>query len=616
MKLQSSLFDEDYPDYSINKKIRLIELFAGYGSQSIAMKRLGVDFESYKAVEFDEHACHLYNVVHGTNFPVLDITKISAVDLEIKERDKYEYILFYSFPCFTGDTFILTTDGLKQIKDVKENDYVLTHAGKYEKVIASRKTGRKNIFNIKCMAANEIRCTDNHRFYVREMYRTYPTYDDGKKHKVRNFKNPEWKECKNLTKKDYLGIAINQNSIIPTWDGIDITWKNRNRIEHKSELSGLMNNHSFWWLIGRYLGDGWQRSQGGIIICSAKNETLEILPHLRNCNFHYSIVEERTVNKIHIASKELDVFVSQFGKYAIGKKLPGFVFDMPCDLLQSLIEGYVSADGYITSDLYKVSSISKELIYGFAQIVAKAYKTPYRIHKVIRKPTVIIEGRKCKQHNSYELVWKLESKKQDKAFYENGYIWCPINSITDTKEEEDVFDIEVENDHSFLANGIIAHNCTDLSVAGQQKGMSRGSKTRSGLLWEVERLMKELNADNHNLPQILIMENVSQVHSEKNMPDFQEWINFLNTLGYSSFYQDLNSKDFGVPQNRERTFMVSILGTWNFDFPEPMKLKYCMADVLEKEVEEKFFLNSERADNLIKQLLVEKKIPELPDEEK
>lgn len=99
MELQSSLFDEEFPEYSINRKIRLIELFAGYGSQSLAMKRIGADFESYKAVEFDTHACNLYNKVHNTDFPVLDITKIHGSDLEIVDKDKYEYILFYSFPC-------------------------------------------------------------------------------------------------------------------------------------------------------------------------------------------------------------------------------------------------------------------------------------------------------------------------------------------------------------------------------------------------------------------------------------------------------------------------------------------------------------------------------------
>ena len=86
--------------------------------------------------------------------------------------------------------------------------------------------------------------------------------------------------------------------------------------------------------------------------------------------------------------------------------------------------------------------------------------------------------------------------------------------------------------------------CQDLSVAGKQKGMTKGSGTRSGLLWEVERLLNEVE----NLPQVLLMENVPQVHGKKNMEDFQRWIDFLESKGYSNYWQDLNAKNYGVAQ--------------------------------------------------------------------
>ncbi|MBO7518578.1 MAG: DNA cytosine methyltransferase, partial [Methanobrevibacter sp.] len=566
---QLGLFDEEFPKYEINKPIRLIELFAGISAQSMALKRLGVDFERYRAIEFDEFAMKSYNAICGTDFKPTDICDIHAADLGITEKDKYEYIMFYSFPCLTGDTFVLTDKGLKCIKDVTTEDLVLTHNNKYEKVIASRKTGTKNIYRIKGMGIDEIRCTENHRFLVREMYRTYPRLKNGKRAAIRYFKEAVWKECKDLTKKDYLGIAINQKSELPKWEGITFEWADGRMPRVKNVLSALMNNHSFWWLIGRYLGDGWTRT-GGIIICCAKDETMEILPHVRNCGFNYCISKERTVNKIHITLSEIEKFVNQFGHGAANKKLPSFIFDMPCDLLESLLEGYISADGYVKNGIYKIASISRELIYGMAQVVAKVHKTPYRIYKNKRNPNVIIEGRVCNQKDGYELVFKTEKKKQDKAFYEDGYIWFPIQSVTNTHTKEDVYDIEVENAHSFTANGVIVHNCTDLSLAGRQAGMSRDSGTRSGLLWEVERLLKECG---DNLPQVLVMENVIQVHSEKNLPDFEEWIQFLRSKGYSNFYGDLNAKDFGVPQNRDRCFMVSMLGKYDFQFPKTIPLE-------------------------------------------
>ena len=130
--------------------------------------------------------------------------------------------------------------------------------------------------------------------------------------------------------------------------------------------------------------------------------------------------------------------------------------------------------------------------------------------------------------------------------------------------------------------------CQDLSVAGKQKGMTKGSGTRSGLLWEVERLLNEVE----NLPQVLLMENVPQVHGKKNMEDFQRWIDFLKRKGYSNYWQDLNAKNYGVAQNRNRCFMVSILGDYSFKFPDPIEKKKVMKDYLEDEVDENYYINN------------------------
>ena len=137
------------------------------------------------------------------------------------------------------------------------------------------------------------------------------------------------------------------------------------------------------------------------------------------------------------------------------------------------------------------------------------------------------------------------------------------------------------------------------------KGMSKGDNTRSGLLWEVERLLNEVD----NLPQVLIMENVPQVHSQDNMPDFQKWIDFLTNKGYSNYWQDLNARDYGVAQNRNRCFMVSILGEYNFKFPKPIPLDKNMKEYLEDTVEDKYYITSEKAQKLIDTLILDGKIP-------
>lgn len=136
--------------------------------------------------------------------------------------------------------------------------------------------------------------------------------------------------------------------------------------------------------------------------------------------------------------------------------------------------------------------------------------------------------------------------------------------------------------------------CQDLSLAGKQKGMAKGENTRSGLLWEVERLLNECN----ELPQILLMENVTQVHGKKNKENFDEWIDFLESKGYSNYWKDLNAKDFGIPQNRNRTFMVSVLGNYTYEFPQEFSLKLRLKDLLEDSVDEKYYLSGKMIDYL------------------
>ena len=145
--------------------------------------------------------------------------------------------------------------------------------------------------------------------------------------------------------------------------------------------------------------------------------------------------------------------------------------------------------------------------------------------------------------------------------------------------------------------------CTDLSVAGKQAGMSKGSGTRSGLLWEVERILTEIRDSNGELPQILFMENVPQVHGKKNIDDFNKWLDFLESLGYTNYLDDLNAKNYGVAQNRNRCFMFSFLGNYSYSFPQPIPLEKKLKDYLEDNVDEKYYINNEKADKLIKQLI-------------
>lgn len=146
-------------------------------------------------------------------------------------------------------------------------------------------------------------------------------------------------------------------------------------------------------------------------------------------------------------------------------------------------------------------------------------------------------------------------------------------------------DLEITDTDRFTYLLTYSFPCQDLSKAGNRRGMDKDSGTRSGLLWEIERILKECD----ELPQILLMENVPDVIGEKNKSSFAEWISFLEGLGYRSYWKILNGKDYEIAQNRERCFMISILGDYYYDFPEAKPLKVRLKDFLESEVDEKYY---------------------------
>lgn len=171
--------------------------------------------------------------------------------------------------------------------------------------------------------------------------------------------------------------------------------------------------------------------------------------------------------------------------------------------------------------------------------------------------------------------------------------------------------------------------CTDLSVAGKGEGMvnkcscgyswpidfsddseslicpSCGTKvqssTRSGLLGQVQRLLAVSKKEN-TLPKYLLLENVKNLVGKKFKPQFDAWIRWLDSIGYNTYYQVLNSKNFGIPQNRERIFALSIrkdVDNGKFKFPEQIPLTTRLKDILEKTVDEKYYLSGDKVESIL-----------------
>lgn len=130
--------------------------------------------------------------------------------------------------------------------------------------------------------------------------------------------------------------------------------------------------------------------------------------------------------------------------------------------------------------------------------------------------------------------------------------------------------------------------CQDLSRAGRMKGMDKDDHTRSGLLWEIERILEEAERLDR-LPKLLLMENVPEVIGTRNRHNFMSWFYKLERLGYQSYFKIVDAADHGIPQHRERCFMISILGEYSYSFPRCRKLHMQMKDLLEDEIDIRYF---------------------------
>lgn len=142
--------------------------------------------------------------------------------------------------------------------------------------------------------------------------------------------------------------------------------------------------------------------------------------------------------------------------------------------------------------------------------------------------------------------------------------------------------------------------CQDFSNAGKLRGGEKGSGTRSSLLWECEKAIRA------KLPKYLLMENVANLVSKKFIGTFQNWLNVLSELGYTNYWQVLNAKDYGVPQNRKRVFVVSILNSQKpYYFPKPFETDIRLKDILEGYVDEKYYLKDKSLQDITQDITYE-----------
>lgn len=554
---------------------------SGVGSPEQALKDLGINHSVKFACEIDKYARVTYEANHTTENFYHDLTKLDFNTLPDVD------LFIAGFPCFPKGTLITTIDGLKDISDIKKGDMVLTHKKRFKSVVTPMQKIKKGIINLKVMGLPEFKVTEEHPFYVVEKFKKYNC-------KIRNYEYtyslPKWVEAKNLTKNHY--IAVGESFI-------------------KENPLNLTNEQC--WLIGRYVADGFIRENkrpdrknsynNQVIFGIGKHKLNEFKENIKT--YYVGYVEERTSIKCKIINKELMELCKSCGKGAINKKIPGFIMNLPDDLLESFFNGYMSGDGGFHGNTYRAVSISKDLIYQLGQIITRLKKQHYSIIYTKTPDKTIIEGREVNQHDYYSIQYKKELSRE--YFYTGeDFIYVPVRDIFYDNDFNDfVYNFEVEDDNSYVANNLVVHNCQSFSIAGKRGGFDDTRGTIFFYIHEYLRIKK---------PKYFILENVKGLLSHDSGNSFDVIIKSLsksvngnlmlfpdeNSINYHVYYKVLNATDYGIPQNRERVFIVGFrYDNHSFKFPEKQPLKLRLADLLETDINDKYFLSDKALQGLL-----------------
>lgn len=567
--------------YTKDNPLRCFFGFAGYDSQALAFNRLKeIDPEfDYTIVgwsEIDPYAIKAHNAL----FPeAADKNYGDICNINWDEVPDFDFMT-YSSPCFPAGTLVLTKDGYKAIETLSPTDMVLTRDASWKRVEKLGSDGKKPIFRMSAMGVLDIECTANHPFLVRTRKRVW--HNDIRRWRLEFNSEPTKMRVQDMTiGESFIGLPIIKDEI---------------KLDMTDELL---------WLLGRYVADGHCCKKDKVIILSvgaSKIDEFESKVTMDHRIFHHTKSCYRAT--FYSSSPLYKLIATGFLGHGAGHKYVNpLILSAEKSQLKAFLDGYMSGDGSFikSSSVYEATTISKELALSLVLAVQKVYGVGCKIYFDEKPKTYVIEGRTVNQNNSYMVRWRIDSPKHQ-WFNDGDFIWYPVKGIEDTGKVEDVFNITVEGNHTYTVNNACVFNCQDFSNAGKQAGGEEGSGTRSSLLWEVRKAVIAKR------PKYLMMENVRALVSQKFLPLFQKWEQELASYGYNNYCKVLNARDYGIPQNRERIFVVSILDEERgFTFGDPFELKLRLKDMLEDKVDEKYYLDQERVNKFIENLDDEKK---------
>lgn len=529
---------------------RYLSVCSGIEAASVAWKPLGWECVGLSEIEKFPRAVlqHRLGAVPvdddhrwqpGQNFTPLfgDFTKIEAHHVGPVD------LLVGGTPCFPEGTMIASTRGLIPIEAVRVGDEVLTHEHRFRRVL---RTGSKMAETVEVTGQGHYGfvTTANHPFLARQKM-GQSTRVDGRAVRKTWITDADWVAAEHMEGKHWACVSRWPEMPVPQITVIG------------NETVPSLPVRDLMMIAGAYLGDGWIRSneRRGAVMFGINPSKLDALRPAFDAYGKWHSTTERTVVKVGICSRPLARWLAEnFGAGAANKRVPMWALGHP--ERDALLQGYLLTDGGKVQFGHRATTISPDLALTMRMLaVSCGYSSSVGFSE--RPATHQIEGRTVNQSDTYTVTFGTSARS---SFEDGGFRWQRVRSVQPTGRVERVYDLEVEEDHSYVADGICVHNCQSFSIAGKRLGLD---DPRGNLTLEFLALAKRVR------PTWLLYENVPGLLSHDEGRTFGTFLGLLAECGFDRAAwrildaQYVRTRRFGraVPQRRRRVFLVGYSGT-------------------------------------------------------
>ena len=483
-------------------------------------------------------------------------------------RGKRVRVAWFSPDCFPAGTMVLTDHGYRAIESIQVGDVVLTHRQRWRRVTETH-SAEKPLVEIRGHGHPGIRVSSEHPFYARQR-RT--------RHRGYSFDPPSWQAASSLERGWYWSAPTTIPALpIPAM------------ARRSGKATALDVDARLMWLAGRYVGDGWTRltdTRAELVIICGKSEAPELRQRLemwpragrrvRSGELAWASREVRTAVQFTANSRALVEWLrGNFGHGGAHKSLPAWLYGAPEDLRCAFLDGYLSADGWSGNDwkgkeLVEATTVSPALAWSLRTLLS----TLGIAATVYRRDTqhATIEGRHVAVRPAYQVRWRAAVEANHaQTFVDDGLRWSPVRERRDIDGTHRVFNIAVDDDESYIADGVVVHNCTHFSRAKGGKPRDKNVRGLAGVVIDWARDVR---------PRVIILENVREFQDwgpldENGFPiaarkgeDFRAWLAKLSQYYPSIDFRCLRADRYGAPTSRDRFYLVARLDGQRVVWPE------------------------------------------------